>query len=54
MSLMSVKKGIPTPFPTVGRGDNLKAAFVRNGFIAIQSLAGIPDFGRFYGSRGGC
>ena len=42
---------IPAPFPTVGICAGLKAAFVRNGSIAIWPLAPTPDFGRFQAAR---
>src|SRR5713101_4911551 len=44
----------PTPFPTVGIPPRLRIACNRNGFLAIGSLRFTPDFGRLYGSRGGC
>src|ERR1043165_4679829 len=46
-------QGIPTPFPTVGKPSRLIFARQRKGFLAIRSLHSTPDFGRFYGSRGG-
>jgi hypothetical protein len=46
-------RGIPTPFPTVGRGADLKPSFVHKSFVAVLVFACTPDFGRFYGSRGG-
>jgi hypothetical protein len=49
---MKVEKGIPTPFPTVGRGAYLKPPCVHNGFVGVLPFGYTPDFGRFYGSRG--
>ena len=44
--------GIPTPFPTVGRGSHLKLPCVYLRFIVVLPFGCTPDFGRFYGSRG--
>jgi hypothetical protein len=30
----------------------LNPSFVHNGFVAVLKLPRVPDFGRFYGSRG--
>ena len=40
--------GIPTPFPTVGRGAGLKPSFVHKGFVAVLVFACTPYFGRFF------
>ena len=43
---------IPTPVPTAGIPASSKAPFVCQRFIVVRPLCGIPDYGRFYGSRG--
>ena len=47
------RKAIPTPFPAWGGVSILSSAFVHNRFVEFLPLGCIPDFGRFYGSRGG-
>ena len=43
---------IPTPFPTAGGVLNGSPPFVHKRFVVVCLLRCIPDFGRFYGSRG--
>src|SRR5258707_6251206 len=44
---------MPAPVPTAGIGRDVQPSFVHGGFVGVWPLGGIPDFGRFYGSRGG-
>jgi hypothetical protein len=46
------KMGIPTPVPTAGTPPVVKTSFVHLRFVVNWLLCSIPDFGRFYGSRG--
>jgi hypothetical protein len=47
------RKAIPTPLPTWGGVLMLIPPFAHNRFVVVLPLGCIPDFGRFYGSRGG-
>ena len=45
-------EGIPTPFPTRGGVVICNPSFVHKRFVVVSTSGRIPDFGRFYGSRG--
>jgi len=49
-----LEKGIPTPIPTMGTPQPFIPSSNCNGFMAVQHSSSTPDFGRFYGSHGGC
>jgi hypothetical protein len=36
--------GIPTPFPTVGRGGIVTAPCIYRALVVVCTLRGIPDF----------
>ena len=40
-------QGIPTPFPTAGRGHQSPLANVCKGCVVVHPCFRIPDFGRF-------
>ena len=43
---------VPAPVPTAGTPSELQPSFVHKRFVVVWPLGGIPDFGRFIGSRG--
>jgi hypothetical protein len=43
---------IPTPIPTAGTPYDFISRFIHKRFVVVYQLCGMPDFGRFYGSRG--
>jgi len=45
--LFEVFQGIPTPFPTAGRGGNGRMLRIYRGLFEVYPSCGIPDFGRF-------
>ena len=47
-------EGYPHTLPRMGSGAQLQASFVHRRFVVVAPRGCIPDFGRFYGSRGGC
>jgi hypothetical protein len=43
---------VPAPVPTAGTPPKRNPSFVHLRFVGISPPGGIPDFGRFIGSRG--
>ena len=44
---MQMLLGIPTPFPTVGKGALAIIVWISNGFVAVWSFVATPDFCQF-------